>query len=206
MKFLQRVHAETVHQRRVRVLLSHLQPLLPSEGSVLDVGCGDGQLGAALAAANPHLQVAGIDVLVRPETKIVVTPFDGTTIPCADQSVDTVLLIDVLHHTEGPAVLLQEARRVARQSILIKDHTRDGLLANATLRFMDWVGNASYGVALPYHYLSYAEWRRLFDELDLQVTDWESTLRLYPRPADYLFGRGLHFIARISVSPEHAAE
>jgi hypothetical protein len=37
---------------------------------------------------------------------------------------------------------------------LIKDHTLNGFLAGLTLRFMDWVGNACYGIALPYHYWS----------------------------------------------------
>ena len=81
-----------------------------------------------------------------------------------------------------PTVILKEAKRVARKSILIKDHTRNGLFARSTLRFMDWVGNAGYGVALPYNYLSYEEWQQMFSALDLEVTDWEGNLHLYPRP------------------------
>jgi len=206
MKMLQQIHSRTVHSRRVDTLIRHLAPLLPPEGLVLDVGCGDGLLGSCLAEANPNLKLTGLDVLVRPDTKIPVTAFDGTTIPFEDQSVDSILLIDVLHHTDDPSVILREARRVARKSILIKDHTRNGLFARSTLRFMDWVGNASYGVALPYNYLSYDEWQQMFSMLDLEVHDWESDLHLYPRPADYLFGRSLHFVARLQASPGHAAE
>tara|TARA_R110002095_G_scaffold1432_3_gene7382 strand:- start:20078 stop:20698 length:621 start_codon:yes stop_codon:yes gene_type:complete len=206
MKMLQQIHSHAVHSRRVESLTRHLAPLLPPDGLVLDIGCGDGLLGSCLAESNPSLKLKGLDVLVRSDTRIPVTAFDGTTIPFENNSVDSVLLIDVLHHTVDPTVILKEAKRVARKSILIKDHTRNGLFARSTLRFMDWVGNASYGVALPYNYLSYEEWQQMFSTLNLEVTDWESNLHLYPRPADYLFGRSLHFVAKIRVSHEHTAE
>lgn len=198
MNILQRVHSGTVHSRRVKTLARHLGPLLPTGGLVLDIGCGDGLLGSCLSEANPELEIRGLDVLVRDKTKIPVTQFDGTTIPFETNSVDSVLLIDVLHHTDDPSILLQEARRISRNSILIKDHTRNGFLAGSTLRFMDWVGNASYGVALPYHYLSRQEWQDLLAELDLTVMEWKEQLKLYPRPADYVFGRSLHFIAKLT--------
>ena len=44
------------------------------------------------------------------------------------------MFTDVLHHTSEPKVLLREAMRVARETILVKDHTCDGLFAGATLR------------------------------------------------------------------------
>jgi hypothetical protein len=48
----------------------------------------------------------------------------------------------VLHHANDPTVLLKEAKRGARSTIAVKDHTMDGTLAYQTLRFIDWVGNA----------------------------------------------------------------
>tara|TARA_R110002111_G_scaffold262504_1_gene338899 strand:- start:69063 stop:69605 length:543 start_codon:yes stop_codon:yes gene_type:complete len=180
--------------------VSHILPLLPKEGLVLDVGCGDGLLGSLLQSKTQGVELKGLDVLVRKQTRIPVIPFDGSTIPFEDKSVDTILLIDVLHHTSDPGAILQEVKRVARKSIIIKDHTRDGLFARPTLRFMDWVGNASYGIALPYNYLSYQEWLTLFSELDLTTSDWNGNLHIYPKPADYLFGRSLHFLTRIELS------
>ena len=64
-------------------------------------------------------------------------PFNGTHLPYEASSVDIVLLVDVLHHTQDPMVMLREARRVARKGILIKDHTCNGFMANATLCLMD---------------------------------------------------------------------
>ena len=55
-----------------------------------------------IVRARPDLQVSGVDVLVRPDAHIAVTPFDGRRLPFGDRSRDTVLLCDVLHHTASP--------------------------------------------------------------------------------------------------------
>ena len=65
--------------------------------------------------------ITGIDVLLRDHTHIPVVEFDGTTIPFPDRSFDTLVFVDVLHHTNDPVLLLREAARVARNTIVIKD-------------------------------------------------------------------------------------
>jgi hypothetical protein len=116
-----------------------------------------------------------------------------------------VLFVDVLHHTTDPDVLLREACRVTRQVVLIKDHTRNGLLAGTTLRLMDWVGNAHHGVALPYNYWTRREWMDALERLGLRIELWDGRPRLYPRPANWIFGRSLHFIARLGLRTPGAA-
>ena len=152
MSLLDTIHGGYVFKRRVRVLSRHLSELLPHNASVLDVGCGDGLIAQQIMEKRGDLTVKGIDVMVRPQTHIPVEKFDGRKIPHADASFDAVMFVDVLHHTDDPFVLLQEARRVSRQAVVIKDHIRQGFLAGQTLRFMDWVGNARHGVVLPYNY------------------------------------------------------
>lgn len=198
MNLLQVAHQSHVHRRRVDLLVRRLARLIEAPGTVLDVGCGDGWLAVSLAKSVPGLVIEGVDVLVRDGAAIPVREFDGDVIPFPDASFDVVMLIDVLHHTIDPLHLLREARRVTRGTIVIKDHLREGLLAAPTLRFMDWVGNASYGVELPYNYWSRAQWQHAFSELNLVVDHWETDLRLYPWPADLVFGRGLHFVARLT--------
>jgi ubiquinone/menaquinone biosynthesis C-methylase UbiE len=196
------IHAGYVHGRRVRVLVSHIAPLLPADAKVLDVGAGDGHVAQAIMAVRPDVTIEGIDPLVRPGTQIPVTRFDGEHIPFEDGTFDAVLLIDVLHHAEDAATLLREARRVSRDVVLIKDHRRNGLLAQTTLRFMDAVGNRRHGVALPYHYFSSAEWSRLFGDVELTPEVEMRKLGLYPWPASVLFDRGLHFVARLRVTQD----
>ena len=197
IRVLDHLHEHHVYGRRVRVLVEQLAALVPRNARVLDVGCGDGAIDAKLARLRSDLHIEGIDVLARPSTHVPVTRFDGVRLPFPDQSYDVVTFIDVLHHTHDPAVLLAEARRVARRAVVLKDHCRDGLLAGPTLRFMDFVGNARYGIALPYNYWPEARWRETFDRLGLRVDAWCARLGLYPWPASMVFERRLHFVTRL---------
>ena len=201
MTLVRRVHGSRVHSRRVRVLARHLGELIPVGASVLDVGSGDGLLASRVLAARPDLGWDALDTLARPHTHVPVRLFDGRTLPCADASVDVVLFVDVLHHAHEPQALLREAVRVARSALVIKDHVRQGLAAGATLRFMDWVGNAGWGVDLPYDYWSAEEWARARAALGLTLEEERLDLGLYPPWADWLFGRSLHFAARFGVPP-----
>jgi ubiquinone/menaquinone biosynthesis C-methylase UbiE len=189
-------HERFVFDRRTQVLADLIAKLLPS-GSVLDVGCGDGLIDVLIREARPDLEISGVDVLIRPSTRITVQSFNGRQLPFGDRSFDTVMFVDVLHHTDDAIILLNEARRVAQKMVILKDHTMDGLLAYETLRFMDWIGNSHHGVALPYNYWPERRWNKAFAEVGLRLTHWEGRIPLYPFPASLIFGRGLHFIAAL---------
>lgn len=200
-RVLNSIHDRAVFRRRVRVLSEAVAGELGEAGSVLDLGCGDGSIAMAIMERKPGLAFRGIDVLVRPQTQIPVELFDGRSIPAADQSVDWVTIVDVLHHTDEPGRLVAEAARVARRGVVIKDHLREGFAAQETLRLMDWVGNKGHDVRLPYNYLSRSEWTAIFAEAGVAPQSWRERLSLYPFPASLLFDRSLHFLARLAASP-----
>jgi ubiquinone/menaquinone biosynthesis C-methylase UbiE len=189
------LHNKLVSNRRVETLSNWFARLLPPKVSVLDVGCGDGTISALLRRKRPDLSVQGIDVLQRAESHIPVEMFDGSTFPFPDSSFDVVLFSDVLHHTVDATILLREAHRTAKQHVLIKDHFREGIAANARLRFMDWVGNARFGVALPYNYWNRQQWHQAWQQIGLRPEALITDLNLYPKPVDWVFGARLHFIA-----------
>jgi SAM-dependent methyltransferase len=195
MSIVGSLHGRVVHTRRVQVLAQHLASVIPPHSSVVDVGCGDGRLTAAIGQLRPDTSVSGLDVLQREETLVPVRLFDGATLPLPDRGVDVVLFVDVLHHTTDPMVLLREAKRVARKAIVIKDHTLDGFAAGPTLRFMDWIGNARHGVALPYNYWTSSQWDVAVAQLGLEKKVWNRDLRLYPAAVGWVFERSLHFVA-----------
>jgi SAM-dependent methyltransferase len=195
------LHSARVFPRRQRVLAERLGALIPPHSTVLDVGTGDGSIAAAIQKSKPGLVVTVIDVLVREGTAIPVVAFDGVTIPYPDNSHDVVLFVDVLHHTPDPQVLLAEAARVTRKYVVIKDHNRNGFLAGITLRFMDWVGNARFGVALPYNYWSREEWMAGYKKAGLEVVANHTKIGLYPFWADWIFGRELHAIVLLQKKP-----
>lgn len=198
------LHSACIHTRRIRVLADHLLQLIPPASSLLDVGCGDAQLAFRISTLRPDIQLTGVDVLVRESTPIPVRQFDGLHLPFPDNTFDVVQFVDVLHHAQDPNVLLAEAARVARRYILIKDHTCDGLGAAQTLAFMDYIGNKKHGVALPYNYWAYAKWQKTLEQLNLQVDIWEKQLGLYAFPLNCLFGRSLHFLARVTPTQHKA--
>jgi SAM-dependent methyltransferase len=195
------LHDNLVFSRRVEVLSDWFSRLAPQRVRILDVGCGDGLISAVLQRKRPDVSISGIDVLPRSSTHIPVEIFDGRTIPYDDSSFDVVLFSDVLHHTDDPAVLLREAARVASQGVLLKDHYRKGFAAGARLRFMDWVGNARFGVALPYNYWSERQWQASWQQIGLQPEKLTTKLGLYPALADWFFGAQLHFIALLKCGP-----
>jgi SAM-dependent methyltransferase len=198
VSLVRNAHGRIVFGRRVQVLSQQVGSLLPDGASVLDVGCGDGSIAAVIMDERPDVEITGIDVLVRPETKIPVTEFDGTTIPFADNSFGAVTFVDVLHHTDDASALLREAARVASTAVVIKDHLADGFLSRPVLRAMDWVGNASHGVALPYNYWTQAEWQRAFADVGLTVDRTIPHLGLYAPPISWVCERQLHVVWRLS--------
>ena len=195
----EQIHARYSYSRRLRVLSDHLAEIIPENASVLDVGCGDGELSGLVMQKRPDVRIAGIDVLLRPHSKIPVTLYDGQNFPASADEFDVVMFNDVLHHTEDPLSLLIEAARVAKSAIILKDHTLNGFLAGPTLRFMDWIGNARHGVVLPYNYWPKQKWMDGFASLNFSIAEWKADLKLYPSWANWIFGRSLHFVAKLSL-------
>ncbi len=192
-------HERCIRHRRAAVLAAHLANVIPPARTVLDVGCGDGRVAQLVRAARPELDIRGLEVAPRAAACIPVRGFDGCTLPYPNASVDVVLFIDVLHHTQDPLVLLREAGRVARRAVVIKDHVRDGWGSWATLRFMDYVGNRRFGVSLPFNYWRRTQWIQAFESLAWRTECWIHQLDLYRKPASWIFDRSLHFLARLAV-------
>lgn len=194
------MHNKLVLNRRVSVLANWFAELIPPRTRVLDVGCGDGKLSATLQSKRQDIEVQGIDVLPRELTSIPVTMFDGANFPCSDDSFEVVMFSDVLHHTIDPIILMREAHRVSTRYVIIKDHYREGFAAYARLRFMDWVGNARFGVALPYNYWTKQQWDTAWSDVGLYPERLLTRLHLYPDAADWIFGARLHFISLLQTS------
>jgi SAM-dependent methyltransferase len=201
MSVFDRLHGRVVYPQRVQALAEYLAAVIPRGARVLDVGCGDGEVAGSILRRRPDLDVRGVDVLVRERTRIPVSAFDGSTLPVADDSVDVVMFVDVLHHTDHALTLLREAVRVTRRDVVVKDHVCDGRLARWKLRFMDHVGNARHGVALPHNYWTWSQWEAAFAQLPVRLAECQRRLALYPGPAGWLFDSSLQFLARLQRGP-----
>ena len=195
--FTKIIHDKFVYSRRMDLLSSIISKYLSDGEKILDIGCGDGKIDWYIMQKK-NVNISGVDVLVRDTTYIPVQKYDGTQLPFIDNNFDVVLFVDVLHHIDNPFIILQEAKRVAK-TIIIKDHLCEGVLAYSILKFMDYVGNAHYGVSLPYNYLNKIEWNTLFNKVGLTSgeDEYETKLNLYSFPFSLLFDRRLHFCAKL---------
>lgn len=111
-------------------------------GSVLDIGCGAGRLGALL----PEAEVTGIDLdpaaLARARARHAALPghafarMDALRLGFADATFDTVLLVDLLQDlADVPAALAEAARVLARGGrLLLTAPNRESLPLRALRR------------------------------------------------------------------------
>jgi SAM-dependent methyltransferase len=199
LKVVSAVHGRCVYGGRVARLAAAIGALCPKgPQKILDVGCGDGHIAKTLAEQlGDGCEISGIDVMVRNSAAIPVTQYDGRTIPFGDDSFDTVLLIDVLHHTNDPAELLAEAARVAGGCVIVKDHVCESRLDKRLLSLMDWVGNRPHGVVLEYNYLSAAAWDDCIASAGL-VREYDTTdVKLYRWPLSIIFERRMHVLMKL---------
>lgn len=206
MEFLSKKIVNPLHlladtNRRADILSRHLSQLLQHNESLtgLDIGCGSGKIAVNIQRLCPDIRMSGVDVLVRKDTVINVTEFDGMRLPFEDNSYDFTMLIDVLHHTDDPAGIIKECCRVARKFILLKDHFCETWWDRVRLQFMDWVGNRAFDVSLPYNYLSREDWDRLYKASRVVREAEVDKLNLYPHPFSCVFDSTLHFMARLAV-------
>jgi len=190
---LLRYFHKPIYERRQRELVHLIASHLESTDRVLDIGCGFGQLGRALMDAIPGIRVEGVESVRRGDELIPVTAYEGTRMPWPDKTFDAVILADVLHHDAHPERLLTEAVRVSKRIVIIKDHLREGLLAQQRISLLDWAANAGYQVPCTYRYNNLKEWRSLIGRASSSVIEERTSLDIYPPVFNQLLGKGLHY-------------
>jgi len=186
---LMRFHHRAISVPRVQRIATALTRLVGQRlegpiGDVLDVGCGDGALGAKVGRLL-GCRVRGVDVLLpsaQQGTAIETERYDGTTLPFEAGQFDVVLLSDVLHHARDPLALLRECFRVSRRAVALKDHVRFGPVSHGLLWLMDVTGNAGTGIAVTANYLSWPEWIELLAEAKGRMSAVEWPLEIHGLP------------------------
>ena len=195
-----KLHRNIALNRRVQVLSREIAALLPDNCTVLDVGCGSGEIAQAIVAQRENLSLRGIDVLVRPDCAVEISHYDGITLPEPDNSYDFVTIIDVLHHTADPMVLMREACRVARRGVIIKDHNCNSKIRRAIMTVTDTLGNWQFGVPLLFNFWPTARWQNAWSELGVTRQYYSTEIGLYPPIRGCIFAKDMDFIAMLSPS------
>ena len=191
------VHRKTVFDRRTDRLTSCLDELIPAEATVLDVGCGNGEISGTLAGRSDR-RIVGAETRPRASCQVPLFVFDGLELPVKTDSFDWVMFVDVLHHAVDVRQVVTDACRVARTGLVVKDHYADSAWARRVLSVMDWFGNRHLDVDLQDNYLSRDAWTDVWRENRLEVAEVRESLDLYPAIVKPLFENGLHFIAKLT--------
>lgn len=149
--------------------------------SILDVGCGPGAYLQALADLD--YQVAGVDrnrlfvAKARNATdQVYLADVDAEALSRFDDgSFDTVLLLDIVEHLDHDQRLLEDARRVCRQNVILTVPARmPDSLAGSQLVF------GAYMDPTHLRYYVFADLENLFDRVGFAAKTIEGVMRFDP--------------------------
>lgn len=178
--FAEKRSSSFVSPWRARQLLDGYRGEIPSGSRVLDVGCGSGMIGTAVAEAfQARVEGADIENLLVRDLPFHKLPESWAKWP--DGSFDVVMVNDALHHMapEVQSSTLRHALRVGRKVLIFE--TRPTLAAKAADLIMAYL---IYGgrEAVPLTHRDPEDWGRLLKELGCQakVRDLPKPVFFYP--------------------------
>lgn len=122
---LEELHEESTRTHFIdvwtrRAMLERLGPV-PTEPTILDLGCSSGYLLADVAEAFPHATLLGVDLIgvglrkahtLVPEARLLLA--DACELPLGDESIDAVVSANLLEHVPDDVRALREIARVLR--------------------------------------------------------------------------------------------
>lgn len=195
------LHHEHVRLPRAARLVEVLSALGGASESLLDVGAGDGLIGAALAARLGASRAVGVDVRPQRGAALPTVAYDGARLPFDDRSFELVVLSDVLHHAADPRLLLGEALRVASRVVLLKDHLAFSPLTHALLWAMDVAGNLEQGVEVRAHYFEPASLWATLEAAGAELGELRWPLEIHAPALGLVLPSRLHFAASLRRRP-----
>jgi len=173
---------------RADLIYSQIQEYV--SGSVLDLGCGDGKVGALLA--KDSLEVMLADVYKHDHvdsTRLDFVQFKaGKRIPIELQY-DTTLVLTVLHHSSNPYDTIEQAKRLTKkggriiviESVYgIEDETEFGKLGKEEQRLANIFFDHFYNrvihysddpqnkVNVPFNFRTPPQWKEFFEQHELE--------------------------------------
>lgn len=130
---------------------------------VLDLGCGNGKVGEALN--KDGFKVRLMDSVDYNKSSLPLELYNGDKIPAQTSSIDTTLLLMVLHHCDNPISVLEEAVRVTSKRLIVIESIFISEEERRFNIFMDWFYNRIFSyenVNVPLNFRTPSEWEKLF--------------------------------------------
>lgn len=165
-------------------LLSAMDLLLPTEGRILDVGCGFGLFAAYFAQTQPQRQITGVDTnpkrIEMARTVMAKLGHHGHEFIAGDaraianitghEKFSAIYVLDVMHHVprEDQAALLACLYDLLQPGgvLVLKDITTEPFIG---LKFTELLDRVMVGWDEPLAYRHHKEWGQMLGELGMQT-------------------------------------
>jgi len=166
------VSAENERRRR----LSDICDFIKTGDRVLDVGCGNGKFGEAIAEKY-KAEVRGVDVVDYADANIAIDFYDGYRLPFEDGSFDVIVMAFMLHHVKHQDEIFKEALRCSRRGVIVYEDTYfppwqwlftvwNDFYSNMAVGMVKIAegleGKGILGMPLPFTFRSVKGWHRYF--------------------------------------------
>lgn len=150
---------------------------------VLDVGCGNGKFGEAIAKKY-GAAVCGVDVVNYANSDIQVDLYDGHSLPFENDSFDVIVMAFMLHHVKHQDKIFSEAIRCSRRGIIVYEDTyftpwqwlftiwNDfySNMAVGTVKIVKGLeGKGIWSMPLPFTFRSVKGWHAYFAQKSLKI-------------------------------------
>ena len=117
-----------IYEAAARKMCLDCEGFIRKGSKILDLGCGSGIIGKTFQEIF-QADLIGVDI---DDKRISAIPFqliDGENLPFPENSFDVALINYVLHHSRDPIALLNEAKRVAKDKIVICEDLPEDILS-----------------------------------------------------------------------------
>jgi ubiquinone/menaquinone biosynthesis C-methylase UbiE len=179
MKFFYSILTKT-YEAAAKKMCRQCSQFIKKGSKTLDLGCGSAIVANEFKkffSAN----ISGVDIVDKRVVPISFALYDGKNLDFTDNFFDVVLINFVLHHCEDPVKVLQEAKRVAKDKIIIYEDLPENIFSKAICQMhgksFAWLfGNEKESC----NFKTGAEWRQVFKDLGLKLI-FEKKVRLYSK-------------------------
>lgn len=164
--------------KMVTSTVDSIENLIERKENIIDIGAGGGWISQEIQERKDTKNLL-LDVISLNQTNLPLVIYDGEKIPFSDNEFDTALIICVLHHCKDPIKVLEEAKRVVKNKIIIIENFSTTNFGKFALRFKDALLNVGFCllansfkeiINLPFYFKTVSEWEEIFRSLNLKVS------------------------------------
>lgn len=156
-----------MYQDRANQIVPRFGRFILKKDNILDIGCGTGAI-AKLIERKYCKNITLVDVDYNQMCDLYpVTIYDGKKLPFKNNQFSKSLLIAVLHHSNNPAQLLKEAKRVTSEKIIIMED----IFTDLPSRIITFLGDClvNFEIHSPFRNHTKEDWVKIFEKEGLKI-------------------------------------